>query len=228
MKKLIPIFILSFFLSSCSNVGISPDEKLAFDKISQFYGGVTNYSKGFENNNGSSKDYFEIKVEKSPLLNKDQINLTKHAGNIAYVFYSNLNKESQKKFNEIRVDISLNNGESRSYKFNIDDLKGVLSFLPALENVNYLIISKDYKKLSNLFSKEANVKEEAISGLFTKINEMLGEIKEIQYQGHEFSTDDKLGDCVTYKEVIVLEKQAIQMFVTFQMKTKKLTYLYIP
>lgn len=228
MKKLIPIFILFLFFNSCNKVNVSSDEKLALDKIAQFYGGLINYNKGFENHNGISKDYFEIKINKSPLLNNDQVNLTKHAGNMAYLFYSNLSKENKKKFNEVRVSIDLNNGEGRSYKFKISELEGVLSFLPSLENVNYLIISKDYKKLAESFSNDSNVKEESIKELFNKVNETFGETKEIQYQGHEFSTDDKLGDCVTYKEVIVLEKQAIQMFVTYQMKTRELIMLYIP
>lgn len=228
MKKQLLLFIFSFFLFSCNKVSISSDEKSSLEKVSQFYGGMTNYSKGFENKNGYPIDFFEIKMSKSSLLNKDVVNLTKHAGNIAYLFYSNLSKENQKKYIEIRVSIELNNGESRSYKFKQSELNGVLQFLPSLENANYLIISKDYKKLATLFRNDMNVSEENLKDLFNKIHSSLGEIKEIQYQGHEFSTDDKLGDCATYKEVVVFEKEAIQMFVTYQMKTKKIINLYFP
>lgn len=228
MKKLIPILIFSIFLFSCNKVTISSDEKSSLERVSQFYGGIINYTKGFENRNGYPVNFFEIKLNKSALLNKDVVNLTKHAGNIAYMFYSNLSKENQKKYIEVRVSIDLENGESRSYKLKQSELTGVLKFLPSLEDANYLIISKDYKKLATLFRSDMNVSEENLKNLFDEIHTTFGEIKEIQYQGHEFSTDYKLGDCATYKEVIVLDKEAIQMFVTYQLKTKKIINLYFP
>lgn len=227
MKKLLPFFILSFFIFSCNKENISSSETKIVQKILQFYGGICEGSKGFESKNNKKIDYFEIDVSKSQLLNKDVVNLTKHAGNIAYLFYSNLMPEEKKNYNEIRVKIDLNSAESRSYKYKISELEGVLSVQGSLEEINYLIISKDYKKLSSLFSSDMNVKENDLKELFDKIHANFGEIKEIQYQGHEFYTDDKFGDGVTFKQVIVMD-QSIQMFVTYQMKTKKLIGIYFP
>lgn len=107
MKQILQIVIL-LIIFSCNKIEASKTEVEAVNKVIQFYSGQVNRSIGFKIANGKKANYFELQVSKSDLLNNEQRYLTEQAGNVAYIFYTNL-KEEKSNYNEIRVKIDLDN-----------------------------------------------------------------------------------------------------------------------
>src|SRR5690554_715459 len=90
--------LLLITLFSCGKVKVSDTEVKAVDKVLTFYGGQVDRLIGFNTGNDSKVNFFELKISESPLLNSDEKWLDEHAGNIAYLFYSNLNNNSSLNF----------------------------------------------------------------------------------------------------------------------------------
>lgn len=226
MKQFLPILILSI-LFSCNKVDISKIEINAVDKVLQFYSGEINRSIGFQTKNTKKLNYFELKVSKSHLLNKDLQHLGEHAGNIAYLFYSNLGNE-QKNYDEIRVIIDLENGESRSYKFLNSELKEIENLYPTIEQTNNFINKSDYKSLANQMSKTVGTKEIEIKKLFENIHSKHGAPDQIQFQGFSFAKDSVVGNYIFVKEAIILTKNTGAMYLSYDRKTKELIGINFP
>lgn len=215
------LHILALLLFSCGKVGVSKTEVKAVDKVIEFYGGQVNRIIGFNMKNTKKITYFELKISKSQLLNNDQKDLAGHAGNIAYLFYSNL-KDEKPNYQEIKVSIDLQNGESRNYNFSVSDLKEIENLMPFVNKTNTFIRNKDYKGFAETFSAKFSADEKDLKSLFDELHTRFGEIKEIQFQGFSFAEDPKVGPYILVKEVLVLDKEAGRMYLNFDRRTKEI------
>ena len=220
MKQTLHILAL-LLLFSCGKVGVSKTEVKAVDKVIEFYGGQVNRIIGFNMKNTKKIKYFELKISNSQLLNNDQKDLAGHAGNIAYLFYSNL-KDKKPNYQEIKVSIDLQNGESRNYNFSVSDLKEIENLMPFVNKTNTFIRNKDYKGFAETFSAQFKADEKDLKGLFDELHSRFGEIKEIQFQGFSFAEDPKVGPYILVKEVLVLDKEAGRMYLNFDRRTKEI------
>lgn len=220
MKQTLHILAL-LLLFSCGKVGVSKTEVKAVDKVIEFYGGQVNRIIGFNMKNTKKINYFELKISNSQLLNNDQKDLAGHAGNIAYLFYSNL-KDEKPNYQEIKVSIDLQNGESRNYNFSVSDLKEIENLMPFVNKTNTFIRNKDYKGFAETFSAQFKADEKDLKGLFDELYSRFGEIKEIQFQGFSFAEDPKVGPYILVKEVLVLDKEAGRMYLNFDRRTKEI------
>ena len=220
MKQTLPILAI-LLLFSCGKVGVSKTEVKAVDKVIEFYGGQVNRIIGFNMKNTKKIKYFELKISNSQLLNNDQKDLAGHAGNIAYLFYSNL-KDEKPNYQEIKVSIDLQNGESRNYNFSVSDLKEIENLMPFVNKTNTFIRNKDYKGFAETFSAQFKADEKDLKGLFDELYSRFGEIKEIQFQGFSFAEDPKVGPYILVKEVLVLDKEAGRMYLNFDRRTKEI------
>lgn len=220
MKQTLHILAL-LLLFSCGKVGVSKTEVKAVDKVIEFYGGQVNRIIGFNMKNTKKIKYFELKISNSQLLNNDQKDLAGHAGNIAYLFYSNL-KDEKPNYQEIKVSIDLQNGESRNYNFSVSDLKEIENLMSFVNKTNAFIRNKDYKGFAETFSAQFKADEKDLKGLFDELHSRFGEIKEIQFQGFSFAEDPKVGPYILVKEVLVLDKEAGRMYLNFDRRTKEI------
>jgi predicted transcriptional regulator len=225
--KQISLIISLFLIFSCNKVGVSKTEVQAVDKVLEFYGGEINRSIGFKTANAKKTDYFELKISKSQLLNNDQKDLTEHAGNIAYLFYSNL-KNEKSNYDEIKVIIDLQNGESRSYNFPVNELKEIEALYQEIEKTNNSINNSDFKFLANQFDERIGTNEIELEKLLSQLHSNFGSIKQIQFQGFQFSNDKDMGDYIIVKEAIVLENDSIAMYLSYDRNTKKLIGIHFP
>jgi hypothetical protein len=232
MKQIFQILAL-LIIFSCSKVGVSKTEVEAVDKVLQFYGGQVNRSIGFKIANGKTANYFELQVSKSDLLNNEQRYLTEQAGNIAYIFYTNL-KDEKSNYNEIRVKIDLDNGTSQEYNFSTTELKEIEELYPEIEKTNNFIRDADYKSLirdadyKSLATQngEIGVTENSLKNVFDQLTSEFGNIKQIQNQGLSFHKSEYRGDFINVKEVLLFDKKVVTMILSYDRKTKKLIAIH--
>lgn len=223
MKQILQIVIL-LITFSCNKIGVSKTEVEAVDKVIQFYGGQVNRSIGLKTANWKKTDYFELQVSKSDLLNNEQRYLTEQAGNIAYIFYTNL-KDEKSNYNEIRVKIDLDNGTSQEYNFSTTELKEIEELYPEIEKTNNFIRDADYKSLATQ-NGEIGVTENSLKKVFDQLTSEFGNIKQIQNQGFSFHKSEYRGDFINVKEVILFDKNAEDMTLSYDRKTKKLIAIH--
>ena len=234
MKQIFQILAL-LIIFSCSKVGVSKTEVEAVDKVLQFYGGQVNRSIGFKIANGKIANYFELQVSKSDLLNNEQRYLTEQAGNVAYIFYTNL-KDEKSNYNEIRVKINLDNGTSQEYNFSTTELKEIEELYPEIEKTNNFIRDADYKSLirdsdyKSLATQNGEIgvgiTENKLKNVFDQRTSKFGNIKQIQNQGFSFNNTEYRGDFINVKEVILFDKNAEDMILSYDRKTKKLIAIH--
>jgi len=224
MKHLFSLLVL-FSLFYCGNS--SYHQKNALKKVGDFYGGHITTSAGFSAHNTSNKNYFRINVKNSPLINDDVENTSLHAGNIAYMIYSNL-ESSKNEYDEINVNIDLVNNETRSFIFLTNQLEQIYQMNKTIDEFNSLIIRKDYKELTSVLNKEIMNDEKFIPELFEKLYSDFGNIKQIQYQGFEFQNDEKHGEYVINKQVISFDKQNLNMYISVSTKDKLIVGIFFP
>lgn len=226
MKQILRILQIAavFALFSCSKMGVSETEVKAVDKVLDFYSGKIERLKSFNLVNGKNTAYFELKISGSRLLNLDQKNLTEHAGNIAYLFYSNL-KDEKSEYDAIKVTIELANEETRNYAFPISELKEIEKLYPEVEKTNSSIKNADYKSLAaQTQDKNTNVNENEndLKKLFEELHARFGSIKEIQHQGWSFQNDSRNGDYILIREAVLFDKTSGSMYLSYARKTKQL------
>ena len=226
MRIIFQFLILLAFIS-CAN-GISENEVKAVDKVLAFYGGQVNRSVGFHIENNDKINFFELKLSESPLLNSEREWLTVHAGNVAYLFYSNLNDEKKLKYNQIRVSIDLKNGESRSYKFSDSELKEIEELYPEIEDANKYIKYADYASLVNQFNTKITVNETDISDLFERLKSEYGMITDIQMHGFTFFEEEGFGDCIEVTQVMTLKEKRGPIILVYSRETNELIGLHLP
>lgn len=224
MRYLFSLLIL-FSLFSCGNS--SYHQKNALKKVGDFYGGNITTSAGFTAHNTSNKNYFRINIKNSPLINDDVDNTTLHAGNIAYLIYTNL-EGTKNEYDEINVNIDLANNETRSFTYPTNQLEQIHKMSKTIDEFNSLIIRKDYKGLTSILNKEIMNDEKFIPKLFEKLHSDFGNIKQIQYQGFEFQNDEKHGEYVLNKQVISFEKQNVNMYISVSPKDNLVVGIFFP
>lgn len=226
MKKIIPVLILISIIS-CNKLGETETEKYAVQKVLNFYDGECLKLKGFETKNGVEKDYYELIMSKSALLNNDSTHLKSHSANIAYLFYSNLENEKSN-YNEIRIKINLDNGKRESYNYSDKELIEIENLTPKVNNITKCILEKDYEKLITEFDKPKEVKKENIVELFTKLERLHGKVKSSQFQGFAFITIPDYREVILMREVLTLDKISGNMLLIFDRKSKKLLSIEFP
>lgn len=226
MKYILILFLIPFVFS-CNKFDITQTEISAIDKVLDFYGGEVNRSKGFKMKNSEKISYFVLDVSKSDLLNFDQKYGVYHAGNIAYIFYSNLGDEKDN-YNEIHVKTNFENAKPVEYIFPVDDLNEYQEFLIKSEEINKLIENKDYANLKNKYLEHIDELEEDLKNFFEELRLEYGEIKGIQIQGFNHNTNESLGKMYYVKEAMIFDKINAGVILVFNRDSKELYSIEFP
>ncbi len=169
-------------------VGVSDNEYNGVADAVNFYGGVCNRHKGFETKDGEKKNYFELEMKDSELLESYSQVIEMPTSNIAYLFYKNLGKEEKEKYSFIRVTIDFKNGEKHQTDYDLVDLERLSKNVERIKYTTDLMIKKDYSTLFTHFDKEVapDLTIEQLSSLCTKVDSQYGQIDSIQFQGFSF------------------------------------------
>ncbi|WP_127845480.1 hypothetical protein [Psychroflexus aestuariivivens] len=217
MNKSILVFLIAIFSFNKSNSQqIEPNAtKILLD----FYKGECLLIKNVESN------CYEIELSKSELLNYDVNSINYHAGNIAYILHENL---KVKDYNCVKVKINLNNGDSFDFIYSDKELAEVESYIPYFEEVTGLIKNKDYKKLFYQFDKSFVIDKQSIEKMFSNVENKLGKLNHIYCTGFKNFKKKECGKVIEFKAVLVHEKMAVNMFLSFRKENKKLVLLLIP
>lgn len=226
IKKILSLLVF-LIIFSCDSQELTKTEVNAVQKVLNFYNGECHRYKGFETKNGTKKKYFELEMSKSELLNKNLHRLLSHTGNIAYLFYSNLGNEKSN-YNEIRVNIKLENGTNEDFQFPYSKLLEIDKLQPKLKEINNSLASQDYKKLATYFNPKFGVKEDNIKSLFSNLQNKFGVIKKTQIQGFQFDEAEKYGKVIVIPEALVLEKVSATMLYIFDRKSQQLLTIEFP
>ncbi|MGL3001501.1 hypothetical protein [Flavobacterium sp. RSSB_23] len=218
MKQII-IFIFVTFFVSCDKSNNNQLQATAVKKILDFYKGEYLLTKNTESN------CYEIELSKSELLNYDVNSIDYHAGNIAYIFHKNL---QVKDCDCIKVKINLNNGNSFDFNYSFNELVEVESYIPNFEEVANLIMTKDYEKLFYQFDKSFGADRQSIEKIFSNVENKLGKLNHIYSTGFKNFKTEECGKVIEFKAVLVYDKMAVNMFLCFSKKNRKLVLLLIP
>lgn len=214
MRKKLSILIL-VILCSCNKVSETENEINAVQEVLNFYNGECLKSKGFEKSNGVDKQYYEIEIGKSELLNQSPDKLKSHSGKIAYLFYSNL-KNEKSNYDEIKVKINLSSGESQRFSYTDKELIEIEKLQPKINEIIEYIKTDKYENLTNQFEDSIKVEEKTISELFTSLQGKYGEISKTQFQGFQFENSNTFGKLIIIREALVFEKIAASMNLIFK------------
>lgn len=221
MKRSFAIILL--VLLSCKNtVDITETEVNAVQEVLNYYNGKCLRSKGFDLKNGVNLKNFELEMSDSELLEHNADNLKFDSGNIAYLFYSNLNNEKSN-YDEIKVKINLKNGNSQNYKYTSQELLEIENLQPQINKINELILSKNYEELALQFENSVKIDKESIAALFAKIEKQYGAIKKTQFQGFDFKEINNFGQITVIKQALVLDKINASMIMAFKRNGKLIT-----
>ncbi len=222
-NRILIIFLIC--LISCNKTVNTYIEINAVQQVLNFYNGVCIKYKGFEVKNEIKKQYFELEISKSDLLENSIHNIESHSANIAYLFYSNL-KNEKINYDEIRVKINLKES-TREFKYSTKELEEVEKLQSDINKINNYIISKDYNSLQQKFSTSINIKTENIKQLFTLIENKYGVVKKIQFQGFRFAHTD-YGDVIIFNEALCLEKINAEINLIIKRDNKQIISIEIP
>jgi hypothetical protein len=216
-KNILVIFFIAFL--SCNKSNSNQIEPKAVKKVLDFYKGECFLIKNTESN------CYEIELSKSDLLNYDVNSIDYHAGNIAYIFNKNL---QVKDCDCIKVKINLNNGNSFDFNYSVKELAKVESYMSNFEEVANLIKNKDYEKLFYEFDKSFGADRQSIEKIFSNVENKLGKLNHIYCTGFKNFETEECGKVIEFKAVLVHEKMAVNIFLCFSKKNRKLVLLLIP
>jgi hypothetical protein len=226
MKKFVfLLFLVSFF--SCNKISESQIEVDAVQEVLNFYNGECKKSKGISLVNGKKLNNYQLEISNSELLNQDAKYLKFHSGNIAYLFYSNLNEEKSN-YDEIKVKINLSNGESHDYSYSDKELIEIESLNSKLIKIEKFIKEKDFESLSSEFDETVNVESKNIEDLFVALENQYGKASRLQFQGFEFADSNNFGQLIVVTEALMLEKVNATILLIFNRKTKNLIAIEFP
>ena len=82
--------------------------------------------------------------------------------------------------------------------------------------------------MANKFDEKIKTNEIELEKLLSQLHFNFGSIKQIQFQGFQFSNDKDMGDYIIVKEAIVLENDSIAMYLSYDRNTKKLIGIHFP
>ncbi|MFD2907551.1 hypothetical protein ACFSX9_02270 [Flavobacterium ardleyense] len=226
MRKFLSVLFL-ITLCSCNKLTETENEINSVQAVLNYYDGECLKSKGFEKSNGTDKQFYEIEISNSKLLNQSADKLNSNAANIAYLFYSNL-KNEKSNYQEIRVKINLSNGESQSFKYSDQEINEIEKLQPRINEIIEYIKTNNYEKLAGQFQDSIKVDERAISDLFTSLQSKYGKIEQTQFQGFQFEDSNNFGKLIIIREALVFEKIAASMNLIFNRESKNLISVEIP
>jgi hypothetical protein len=222
MKKTVTLFFLITFLISCNEEkGMTKIELNSVQKVLDFYGGKCIRHKGWETINLETTNYFEIEMVENDFFNKDKSKLKYHSANIAYIFYSNLGKEKSK-YNQIRVKINLENGESSEFSYSSEKLNEFEKILPLNLKTAELIKNKKFNEVILLFDESIEISENDISKIFKNYDKEYGEFTKSECQGFEYLNTNNFGKVIKTYFVQVREITPTTIWLNFNKDTKKL------
>lgn len=226
MRKILSVLVL-IILTSCNKISETENEINSVQAVLNFYNGECLKSKGFDKGNGADKQYYEIEISKSELLNQSQDKLKSHSANIAYLFYSNL-KSEKLNYDEIKVKINLSNGESQSFRYSDKELNEIEKLQSKINEIIEFIKTNNYEKLAKQFQDSIKVEQKTISELFTSLQSKYGKISKTQFQGFQFEDSNNFGKIVIIREALVFEKISASMNLIFNRETKKIISVEFP
>jgi hypothetical protein len=220
-KKIIYLILISIFISCKKNILVTENEKNSVQKVVDFYNAECKSYKGFESENTNAKIYFELEISKSELLEENPEKLKLHSGNIAYLFYSNLETEKDK-YDEIRVKIISKNGEISDYKYSNSEIKEILNFIYKIDKISELIKTENFEAIKNLFDKSVGIETIELEELFKNVENQAGVLKQYQFQGFEFMETDNFGEVVIFNIIQIMKEANVNMQLIFNRKEKNL------
>lgn len=214
--------ITSILLSCQTN-----EEKQAINTILDFYGGKIETKKGAGAKNLSGGTHFEIILKGSPLVKNYPKDENMYAGDIAFKFWSNIQKEKPT-YDVVRTTLELSNGSLLKREDSKDDLNEMLKFYPKIESFNKSFLLKEEKSIKDNFDTKYLPKETDLKTLFNKLESGYGKFKQIQFQGFEFVNDSTFGRLIVVKEVLQLEKTNANLYIVFDRTTHKISRIEFP
>jgi len=227
MNKTLPIFLLVVFLVSCkNNIAVTEKEVNSVQKVLNFYNGMCERHKGTETKDGETKTFFELEMSGSPLLENSVKNLDAHSGNIAYLFYSNL-EEEKSNYNQVRVTIKLQNGSSAEYAYSDKEIEEIENLMPKVKNVSTLIKQKNHEALTKLFDPSVGLEEHSITEIFDNLESQYGIVKQSQFQGFEFGDTENFGQVVRVFNAQARERLALSFIYVFSRSSQQLITIEI-
>lgn len=214
ITKVVILFVILITTSCTGNVAVTEKESKAIKEVLNFYNGKCHRSKGFETKNGETKNYFELEMKKSDLLEKNKKRAKSHAGNVAHLFYSNLEDEKSN-YNQIRVKITLNDDTTSDYVFSDEQLKGVEKIIPKVQEVNAYIETDNIDALADTFNKSILLEKKVLAKLFVDLKDKYGIIKKSEFQGFTLRNTKQFGKITSVYIAQVREKAALSMILLF-------------
>lgn len=115
-------------------------------------------------------------------------------------------------------------------------MKEIEELYPEIEKTNNFIRDADYKSLirnsdyKSLATQNGEISvgitENKLKDIFDQRKSKFGNIKKIQNQGFSFHKSVYRGDFINVKEVILFDKNAEDMILSYDRKTKKLIAIH--
>ncbi len=184
MKKLIILTIAAALLSSCGRkhegeqpsgilshvISITDNEDKGVKDILGFFGGQCRYSVGYRATPSQGKvKYFELELSKCPEVEKMKTDPDLPCSNMAYRFFSHLNADERKNYDEIHSVIIFGDGRKSDIKYSISELALIEQRMHVVQHVCDLIRDRDYAGLSAALNDSNAVssynKQELIEGV---------------------------------------------------------------
>src|SRR5690606_28539891 len=192
MKQILLLIFVTLFVS-CDKTTHNKIQTDTIQKVLDFYDGECLIKKDAENN------CYEIELSKSLLLNYDSESLDFHAGNIAYIFYTNT---QIKDYDCVKIKINLDSKESYVFNYTVKELVEIESYIPNFNEVTNLIKVKDYDKLSSEFDESMGIDKQPLEELFSDIENNFGKLNDIYCSGFKDFETEECGEVIEFKAVL--------------------------
>jgi hypothetical protein len=186
--QLLIVLTLNALTSSCTEITsslVTENQRKGINDIASYYGGDCSYTidYGISTDEGKTKKV-EIKIKKSPIVEKFAKVEEMCASNAAYIFYTDL-KEEKKGLDGIKVDLEFNDGNSSAYNYRSGVLDTITSNMPVLNKVIVLIEQRNYDSIISMIpdtllmsrSKDSIIKN------FSTVDSLYGEVTNFQFYG---------------------------------------------
>lgn len=189
------MLIIIVLLPSC-HLGSNNINPKAKREILSKYGGEYSQKVGSSNENvvvdtnistdgniaEATTGVYNLELKGSEVVENYSKNLWIPASNIAYLFYSNLEKADSNK--NINVRIQLENGETENFVYTRVELEEIEKSIPIFEVLARKISEKNYKGI--LSGLKINLDVNHIKTLCGFNDSVFGEISETEYMGFTF------------------------------------------
>jgi hypothetical protein len=165
--NIISIIILTLTIISCEDLKkedkkkqllpqifqITENEKIGMQEAVNFYGGHCEYSIGTTiSTEEGKKQYFELELSNSNVIEKKPDNAKMAASNIAYLFYKNLNGEERQNYDEIHVILIFDNEKKREFVYPQQQLELVTKRMQMAYSITELIKEKKFEVIKTFMN----------------------------------------------------------------------------